>query len=67
MELHNPVRSPYSAKVALHERRCWNPQLVLGPQLVRGVSKTAHFKRLDLGYEPYPLLKSWVIDVRSFP
>ncbi len=67
MELHNPVRSPYSAKVTLHERSRWNPQLFLRPQFVRGVSKTAHLKRLDLGYELYPLLKNGVIDVRSFP
>ena len=67
MELHNPVRSPYSAKVTLHERCCWNPQLFLRPQLVRSVSKPAHLKRSDLGYELYPLSKSCVIDVRSFP
>jgi hypothetical protein len=58
MELHNPVPSPYSAKVTLQERRRWNPQSFLRPQLVRGVSKTAHLERLDLGYELYPLSKS---------
>ena len=58
MELHKPIRSPSSAKVTLNERSFWNPQLFLRPQLVRGVSKTAHLKRFDLGYELYPLLKS---------